>query len=74
MESRQVNEKEFMEQLERWRQTGRGLVHLPKIDSFNEQLCISLVSIDNTIVFRLNRSFASYQDVLSWYGSKLDAM
>lgn len=74
METLEVNEAQFRQQLWRWKSVGRTLFNLPKIEIRNHKLKISVVSVDNIACYTLKKSFDSYQQLLNWYGSLLDEL
>lgn len=49
-----------------------GLITLPRITPTSKGIQISVVSIDNTVVFIYKHLFKSYKALLTWYGELLD--
>jgi hypothetical protein len=74
METLEVNEAQFRQQLWRWKSVGRTLLNLPNIEKRDHKLRISVVSVDNITCYSLKKSFDSYQKLLTWYGSILDEL
>lgn len=74
METIEVSEAQFRQQLWRWKSVGRTLLNLPKIEKRDHKLRISVVSVDNITCYSLKKSFESYQQLLNWYGSILDEL
>lgn len=72
MLKRSVGEVEFTEHIKSWQLMGRGIVNLPKIECRQGQLVISVISIDNTHLFVLDRTFSNYHSFMSWYGQLID--
>lgn len=74
METLEVNEAQFRQQIWKWKSVGRTLLNLHKIDRRDNKLRISVVSIDNITCYTLKKAFDSYQQLLTWYGSVLDEL
>lgn len=74
MDTLEVNEAQFRQQIWRWKTVGRSLIGLPKIDKLGQKLRISVVSVDNVRCYTLKNEFDSYQQMLNRYGSLLDEL
>lgn len=72
MEEQAVDEQQFKDILLRWHRVGRALITLPRITPTSKGIQISVVSIDNTVVFIYKHLFKSYKALLTWYGELLD--
>lgn len=72
MEEQIVDEQKLHDILEIWHRSGRGLINLPRITKLSAGIQISVVSIDNTIIYVYEKQFKAYRDVLLWYGGMID--
>lgn len=72
MKEQTVDEQQFKDILDIWHRAGRGLINLPRIIKLSAGIQISVVSIDNTIMYVYEKQFKAYRDVLFWYGGMID--
>lgn len=72
MKEQIVDEQKFHDILAIWYRSGRGLINLPRITKLSAGIQISVVSIDNTIMYVYEKQFKAYRDVLFWYGVMID--
>lgn len=72
MKEQTVDEQQFKDILTMWHRVGRGLITLPRITHTSKGIQISVISIDNTVLFIYEHLFKSYKALLTWYGALLD--
>lgn len=65
MEEQAVDEQQFKDILVRWHRVGQGLITLPRIEPTSKGIQISVVSIDNSVVFIYKHLFKSYKAFLT---------
>ncbi|WP_306524016.1 hypothetical protein [Rheinheimera sp.] len=70
----ETEEEVFIGYLKQWQETGRSLVTLPTIAKNKLELKLAIVSIDNTKLITLNKTFYSYGSVMGYYGQLLDQL
>lgn len=67
-----VEEDEFIAHMNTWFLSGRNLVTLPRFSEHGLELTLSIISIDNTKLITLNKTFYTYGSIMGYYGKLLD--
>lgn len=74
MNTRRVDKKCFISELNSWTKKGRSLISLLNVETGKAGLSLSIIDTTNTENLVLNISFRTYSELMGFYGELMDSV